>query len=82
MPRKQQKSDYADLGSGTYEIPGVGLIVNGVLLDGDDPDAIAAFHANDDASREASVEAIAERDAVLVDIATSDAPSDTPEGQE
>lgn len=43
----KKSSEYADLGSGTFEIPGTGLVLNGELLDGNDPDAIRAFHERD-----------------------------------
>lgn len=66
MPRKRADQT-EDLPHGTYEIPGVGLIVNGTLLDSNDPEAVETFHNKDTAGREQSAEAIAERDAVIVE---------------
>lgn len=71
-----KSSKYSNLGSGTYQIPGEGTILNGELLDGDNPDDVAKYHAHDDKSRDKAVESLAERDAVIVEIVQSDAPTD------
>lgn len=77
MPRRTRSDDdtYADLGHGTYEVPGVGLVINGKLLDSDNQDEIDKFHNRDQAGREQSVEAMAARDAEIVEAVTS--PADT-----
>lgn len=71
---RSSSKQYGDLGSGTYEIPGVGLVRNGDLLDGSDESAVADFHAQDDKSREASAEALQARDADIVEAVTAPAP--------
>ena len=74
MATSRSNKAYSDLGTGTYELPGVGLVRNGELLDGNDVDAVAAFHAQDDKSRDASAEALQARDAALVEVVTAPAP--------
>lgn len=67
--------DPKSLGRGTYYVPEVGLVFNGKVLDGDDPKAIDKYHADEDKAREQAVTAMAERDAVIVEVVTSDEPT-------
>jgi hypothetical protein len=67
MARSEKSHDYSDLGSGTYFIPEVGTVMNGKLLDGNDPEQVRKFHEKDVASRETAAAAMAERDAAIVD---------------
>lgn len=65
MPAKKSSSSAPDYGSGTYEVAGSGLVLNGETLDGNDPDAVAAYHERDAEAVPAATEAMQERDAVL-----------------
>lgn len=77
MPRSNSRSKVPEgLERGTYFVPGLGLVENGELLDGDDVEAVQAYHDRDAKNAEQSVEAIQERDAAIVEAVRADEPAD------
>lgn len=74
--------DPKSLGRGTYYVPDVGLVFNGKVLDGDDPTAVQKYHDGESKSREQAVAALAERDAVIVEVVSPDEPSDSADVKE
>jgi hypothetical protein len=74
-----RKFNPADLGHGTYQIPDVGLVVNGKVFDGHDDKAVSAYHEQDHKGVEQSVEVLAERDAVIQETVTAPASDDVKE---
>ena len=81
MPRNTSNKvngvDLSGLDRGTYFVPGVGTVIDGKVLDGDDPEAVAAFHAKDEKARGQADEAIAERDAEIVAVVAATDTDDT-----
>lgn len=74
--------DVSALGRGVYVLPGVGTVINGKVLDGDDPKQVAAYHAADLKGQEQSMEAVAARDAAIVEVVSAPADDDTDSAKE
>lgn len=74
--------DPKSLGRGTYYVPEVGIVMNGKVLDSEDPAAVQKYHEADDKAREQSVTALADRDAAIVEVVTADEPVPATDGKE